>query len=200
MSARGTDELVVLVDDSGEALGTAPKATVHHQQTPLHLAFSCYVLDGAGRLLLTRRALGKPTWPGAWTNTFCGHPAPGEDIFDAVHRRAGQELGLRLGHLQLTLPSFRYEATMENGVRENELCPVFSATTEAVVRPDPSEVDAVEWIPWTRFRDGVRDGARQVSPWSVRQVTALAERERDGGFEAAPTSGLPPAARRTLRP
>src|SRR5688572_6647658 len=63
-------ELVVLVDADGHAIGTTTKATVHHRETPLHLAFSCYIFDGAGRILLTRRAFAKPTWPGAWTNSF----------------------------------------------------------------------------------------------------------------------------------
>ena len=146
-------ELVVLVDADGHAIGTATKATVHHRETPLHLAFSCYIFDGAGRMLLTRRALEKPTWPGAWTNSFCGHPSPGEDIFDAVRRRAREELGIALDQLQLTLPTFRYEATMKNGTRENELCPVFTATTLDEVQPDPSEVSAHEWVDWAAFRD-----------------------------------------------
>jgi isopentenyl-diphosphate delta-isomerase len=189
-------EVVVLVDADGHAIGTAPKATVHGRRTPLHLAFSCYVFDDEGRLLLTRRALGKPTWPGAWTNSFCGHPAPAEDIFDAVRRRARQELGIRLDQLQLTLATFRYEATMANGTRENELCPVFTAIARDEVRPDPSEVEAYEWVDWEAFRDDVLAGDRDVSPWSVRQVADLAERAIATGFENAPTSELPPAANR----
>ena len=188
-------ELVVLVDAEGHAIGTAPKATVHHRDTPLHLAFSCYIFDGADRLLLTCRALEKPTWPGAWTNSFCGHPSPGEDICDAVRRRAGEELGITLDHLQLTLPTFRYEATMANGTRENELCPVFTATTRDHVRPAPSEVGAHEWVDWAAFRDEVLAGDRAVSPWAVRQVADLAERATVDGFQTASTSELPPAAR-----
>ncbi len=196
MTPEAQAELVVLVDDSGQAIGTTAKATVHHQDTPLHLAFSCYVFDSDGRLLLSRRALHKPTWPGAWTNSFCGHPAPGEDIFGAVRRRAQQELGLTLDHLQLTLPTFRYDATMDNGVRENELCPVFTATTSAPARPDPAEVDDVEWTDWERLVDDVRSGVRDVSPWMLRQVVELAACQQDGGFRSAPASDLPAAARR----
>jgi isopentenyl-diphosphate delta-isomerase len=195
MSGR-SEEVVILVDEEGRALGTTPKATVHHTATPLHLAFSCYVFDPDSRLLVTRRALHKPTWPGVWTNTVCGHPAPGERLADAVRRRADQELGMRLDGLQLTLPAFRYEATMANGVRENELCPVFTAVSASPARPDASEVADSAWVPWVEFRDSVLDGQRDVSPWCVDQVAQLAARERpDGGFEAAGEELLPPAAR-----
>ena len=69
-------ELIVLVDDDGTPIGTMPKPLVHHGETPLHRAFSAYLFDDAGRLLVTRRAEDKQTFPGMWTNTVCGHPAP----------------------------------------------------------------------------------------------------------------------------
>lgn len=166
-------ELVVLLADDGTPIGSAPKATVHNMHTPLHLAFSCYVFDEAGRLLITQRALDKATFPGAWTNSFCGHPAPGEDLIDAVRRRAEQELGVTLRDLTLVLPDFRYQATMPNGVRENEICPVFTAVTSDKLRPDPAEVEAVEWVNWALFRQQVLTGEREVSVWCAAQVAHL---------------------------
>ncbi|WP_198401422.1 isopentenyl-diphosphate Delta-isomerase [Acidipropionibacterium acidipropionici] len=114
-------EEVVLLNEAGVPIGTALKHEVHHRQTPLHLAFSCHVIDAAGRLLVTRRALGKQAWPGVWTNSFCGHPAPGEEMADAVRRRARQELSIELDDLALVLPDFRYRALDASGIVENEI-------------------------------------------------------------------------------
>jgi isopentenyl-diphosphate delta-isomerase len=192
MTTGSTEEVVLLAED-GSAIGTAPKAEVHHQDTPLHLAFSCYVFDRDGRFLLTQRARSKPTFGGVWTNSCCGHPAPGEPIEDAVRRRIEQELALTLEDLRLVLPGFRYRAVMDNGVTENEMCPVFVATTHDAVRLDPDEVDDHQWVDWADFRAGVLDGSRDVSVWCVQQVTALPEDPRSA--PSANPAGLPPAAR-----
>ncbi len=186
-------EQVVLLDEAGEAVGTADKRTVHHRDTPLHLAFSCYVFDGRGSVLLTRRATSKPTWPGVWTNSFCGHPGPGEDVAEAVRRRAGQELGVTVGEVRLLLPAFRYRAVMADGVVENEMCPVFVATTADTVAPDHDEVDDFEWVDWEAFRTAVLDGSRDVSPWCVEQVRALPA--NPVAAPGQPADALPPAAR-----
>jgi len=187
-------EQVVLLDELGHSIGVAAKRSVHHQDTPLHLAFSCYVFNPDGALLVTQRAVGKPTWPGVWTNSFCGHPGPGEPITEAVRRRGEQELGISLPDVRIALGAFRYRAVMTDGVVENEMCPVFVATTPSTdVRPDPEEVEAYEWVPWPEFRASVLDGSRPVSPWCVEQVQALPDdpvREAGQRFDA-----LPPAAR-----
>ena len=169
-------ESVVLLDDAGRRIGVADKAGVHHENTPLHLAFSCYVFDPGGRFLLTRRAVDKKTWPGVWTNSCCGHPAPGEPITEAVARRLGQELGLTdLRALDVLLPRFRYRAVMASGIVENEVCPVFRAVVTAEPVPDPAEVDATRWQPWAEFSTAVLDGSADVSPWCRLQVAQLAE-------------------------
>ena len=192
MTARMNAEEVVLLDEDGNAIGTAAKAEVHGTDTPLHLAFSCYAFDEAGRVLLTQRAIAKPTFGGVWTNSCCGHPAPGEPIAEAVRRRTGQELGLSLDRVTLVLPRFRYRAVGENGTVENELCPVFVATAAGDPEPDATEVEAWEWVSWSEFRADVINGRREVSLWCREQVAALPEDPLSA--PAANPAQLPPAA------
>lgn len=187
-----TPEQVVLLDEDGRAVGTADKAGVHHADTPLHLAFSCYLFDADGNVLVTRRALHKRTFPGVWTNSCCGHPAPGEPLEDAVRRRVEQELGTTVTGLRLVLPRFRYTAEQE-GVVENEMCPVFVGSADGPVAPDPDEVGEARWEPWPAFRAEVLDGSRTVSVWCREQVAQL-----PADPASAPTADvddLPPAAR-----
>jgi isopentenyl-diphosphate Delta-isomerase len=201
MTGHGsTDELVVLLDEEGNRTGTAPKAGVHSHRTPLHLAFSCYLFDDAGRLLLTRRAEHKRTWPGVWTNSFCGHPGPDEEIAAAVRRRGRQELGVKVEQVVLVLPAFRYEAVMPDGTRENEMCPVFVArvASDTDLRPDPEEVGATEWEDWSTFSTAVLAGERDVSPWCRQQVAELVAAlggswDGTGPVTPADTRRLPPA-------
>lgn len=193
---NGAGEQVVLVDEKGGAVGAALKSEVHHDATPLHLAFSCYVFDASGALLVTRRAESKLTWPGVWTNSVCGHPGPGEAIEQAVHRRARDELGISLNGLRLILPAFRYRAQMVSGTVENELCPVFAAGTTDEVAASASEVAEAYWVPWAQFRSDVLAGRRSVSPWCVEQVRELAQWPDDPAqWGAVDRRSLPQAAR-----
>jgi isopentenyl-diphosphate delta-isomerase len=188
-------ESVVLLDETGYASGTAAKAVVHHAQTPLHLAFSCYLFNGAGDFLLTRRAESKRTWPGVWTNTCCGHPQPGEPISGSVQRRLQAELGIGPAKLTLVLPRFRYQARMDNGVVENEVCPVYLACSDDVPAPDPAEVAEVRWVNWTGFCDQVRAGRQAVSPWCAMQLAELTTLGSEPlKWAPADPADLPPAA------
>ena len=191
-----TEELVVLVSPDGRAVGTAPKATVHHADTPLHLAFSVYLFDDAGTLLTTRRALDKATFPGVWTNSACGHPAPGERLQDAVRRRVGDELGVEALDLRLVLPRFSYRAE-QDGVVEWELCPVLVgrvAGTAPAIAPDPAEVEEWAWVEWSAFAAHVLAGRRTVSTWCHEQVAELdALGPRPDAWPTAASADLPEA-------
>lgn len=166
-------EQVVLLDEKGRATGVMDKASVHHHDTPLHLAFSCYVFNPREELLLTQRAHAKRTWPGVWTNTCCGHPGPGEPLREAVRRRLREELGVTVGAIDLVLPRFRYRAVMSNGVVENEMCPVFRAFSDDTPQPNVEEVADAQWVEWSRFAHDVLAGTRDVSPWCEQQVGQL---------------------------
>jgi len=166
-------ERVVLVDDDGTPLGAADKRTVHTRATPLHLAFSCYLFGEDGDLLLTRRALSKTTWPGVWTNSFCGHPAPGEDPAAAVVRRAEEELGCGIRDLRLVLPDFRYRAVDASGIVENEICPVYTAIIDSPLAPSPQEVAEWAWARPAAVDTAVRQAPFAFSPWLVEQLTQV---------------------------
>ncbi|MEU0521210.1 isopentenyl-diphosphate Delta-isomerase [Streptosporangium sp. NPDC006007] len=190
------DEHVVLVDAAGNAIGTAPKATVHGPDTPLHLAFSSYVFDRLGRVLLTRRASHKLTWPDVWTNSCCGHPLPGESIPEAVGRRLSHELGLRAAGVDLLLPRFSYRAVMDSGIVEREICPVYRVVVDTEAAPNPEEVGEVRWTPWREFVDGVLGHRLAISPWCREQVPHLVELGPDPlAWPVGDPAELPPVAR-----
>lgn len=185
-------ELVRLLDEQGNEIGTANKALVHTTDTPLHLAFSCHLMDAAGRTLLTRRALSKLTWPGVWTNSFCGHPAPGESFQDAIIRRAAVELNIRVTDIQPALPDFRYRAVDASGIVENEICPVFTAVfdgvlpsdadadadaadaadaEDATIAPNPAEVCDWAWADVVDVEEAVAATPFAFSPWLAQQLS-----------------------------
>ena len=168
-------ERVVLVADDGTPIGTADKSVIHDGNTPLHLAFSCHVFAPDGRVLVTRRALGKRTFPGIWTNAFCGHPAPGEDIQDAVRRRGARELGIEIGALEPALPDFRYRAVDASGVVENEICPVYRTVVEGDPVPAPDEVAEWAWVAPVALRAAVEATPFAFSPWLVLQLGEWAD-------------------------
>ncbi len=172
MSPADATELVLLLDDEGKPVGTAPKATVHTTDTPLHFAFSCHVFNPAGRMLVTRRALTKDTFAGVWTNAFCGHPAPGESALDAVTRRADAELGVTVRDIELVLPHFRYRAADANGIVENEICPVFRAIVDVDPKPSKDEVSEWVWADPNSLRMAVSAAPFAFSPWFSLQLAA----------------------------
>lgn len=188
--ASGEADLVVLLDDDGTPCGTAPRRAVHDDRTPLHLAFSLYVVDTEGRLLLTRRALGKTAWPGVWTNSCCGHPRPDETPAVAARRRVREELGLEVDEVVAVLPDFRYRAVDASGVVEHEVCPVHVAVVPSgtPLLPDPDEVAEHAWLPWPDVRRLAAGSPFLLSPWMVLQVEQLGAALADDLRRAVPVA------------
>jgi isopentenyl-diphosphate Delta-isomerase len=139
---EGAEEQVVLVDDADRAIGAASKRAAHDAGL-LHRAVSVFVGDGAGRVLLQRRALEKYHSGGLWTNTACGHPRPGELASDAASRRLWDEMGVRCALDRVGV--FRYCAALEGGLVEHEIDHVFVGQWLGAPRVDPTEVAEWRW-------------------------------------------------------
>lgn len=132
-----TEESIVLVDDRDQVLGTMDKLQAHVEGR-LHRAFSVFLIDDSGRLLLQRRADSKYHSAGLWTNTCCSHPRPGEELANAADRRLQEEMGISTGLREGF--SFIYRAELANGLIEHELDHVLFGTWNGPAAPDPEEV------------------------------------------------------------
>ena len=134
-------ESLILVDRDDNELGTLSKARCHDGEGVLHRAFSLFVFDPDGRLLLQRRAHDKRLWPGYWSNSCCSHPRAGERMEEAVHRRLLQELGI-VAELDFVY-KFVYQARYGAAGSEHELCWVYAGVTAEPVQANETEV--AEW-------------------------------------------------------
>ncbi len=164
-------EDVVLVDEGNRVLGTAPKDSVHGSETPLHRGFSLFLFDGKGRLLLQQRSRTKETWPLAWSNSVCGHPALHESNVDAARRRLAIELTMEAVHIE-EVATYRY-TFVRNGVMENEICPILVGITNDEPKPNPEEVAATRWVPWTDFIDEIKGQSGNYTEWCEEEASIL---------------------------
>ena len=165
------EELVVLVDESNQVLGTMPKADVHGAETPLHRGFSLFLFNQKGELLLQERSPSKKTWPLVWSNSVCGHPALDESNIDAAQRRLSHELGMSATHLEEVSP-YRYKI-VRDGVMENEICPILVGFTRDVPKPNPEEVEAVRWTQWSEFLEEIKAKPGSYSEWCEEEARIL---------------------------
>lgn len=130
-------EQVVLVDERDREIGYMEKMAAHREGL-LHRAFSVFIFNSRGELLLQQRALSKYHSPGLWSNTCCGHPRPGEDVRSAAGRRLKEEMGLSCELLPVF--HFSYRAELGDGMIEHELDHVFIGVTDQQPRPAASEL------------------------------------------------------------
>jgi isopentenyl-diphosphate Delta-isomerase len=136
------DEALILVDEGNRAVGTAGKTAVHRAGL-LHRAFSIFIIDERGRMVLQQRSRQKYHSAGLWANSCCGHPRPGERTLAAARRRLNEELGISS---PLSFGFFsRYQSALDKGMQENELVYVFFGPLTAPPRPDPAEVSKIEF-------------------------------------------------------
>jgi isopentenyl-diphosphate delta-isomerase len=157
-----TDEQVILVDERDRELGADEKLRAH-MKGALHRAFSVFIFDGAGRLLLQKRARGKYHSGGLWSNTACGHPRPGEPTAAAARRRLREEMSLDCELREAF--EFVYRAELDGALVEHEYDHVFVGTHDAEPAPDPSEVEEWRWVSMGELRRGLSEEPQSYSYW-----------------------------------
>ncbi|KMH56177.1 isopentenyl-diphosphate Delta-isomerase [Klebsiella variicola] len=163
-------EHVILLDEQDQPAGMLEKYAAHTLDTPLHLAFSCWLFNQQGQFLVTRRSLGKKAWPGVWTNSVCGHPQQGETFEQAVTRRCRFELGVAIADIAPIHPAFRYRAVAPNGIVENEVCPVYAARVVSQVQPNDDEVMDYQWVDLETMLSALAATPWAFSPWMVLEA------------------------------
>jgi isopentenyl-diphosphate delta-isomerase len=167
------EERVILVDPDDEAIGTAAKLEAHTSGA-LHRAFSVFVMNRRGEILLQRRADGKYHSGGRWSNTCCGHPRPGEETADAAARRLGEEMGF--GCDLRWLFAFTYRVEMEDGLWEHEIDHVFLGRHDADPSPDPEEVGEWRWVSPRTLRAEMDRAPDRFTPWLAPALSGLMRR------------------------
>jgi isopentenyl-diphosphate delta-isomerase len=157
------DELLILVNEKDEEVGHLAKAACHDGDGVLHRAFSIFVFNDDGDLLVQRRSREKRLWPGYWSNSCCSHPRRGEVLAEAVHRRLHEELGMTSD--LAFLYKFGYFARFGDLGSERELCSVFIGRSTDPVRANANEVDEWRWISAGDLDVALRDRSDEHTPW-----------------------------------
>ena len=155
-------ESVVTVDIYDRAIGVVEKMAAHRDGI-LHRAFSIFVFDDAGRMLLQQRAQQKYHSGGLWTNTCCSHPRPGESVLEGAHRRLREEMGFDCP-LE-TVFGFCYRADLDHGLTEHEYDHVLIGRYADDPVPNPAEVDGWKRIPLADVRAAVAERPEMFTVW-----------------------------------
>lgn len=158
------NEKLILVDEDDREIGTLSKGACHDGDGILHRAFSVFLFDAQGRLLIQQRAGEKRLWPLYWANSCCSHPRAGEEMDEATVRRTREELGVT-AEVEFVY-KFRYQANYLDLGAEHELCWVYiGRTREDDVRPNPSEIAAWRFLTPAEVDALVADESADVTPW-----------------------------------
>lgn len=178
-------EYLILVDARNRAVGRAEKWAVHREGLR-HRAFSIFLVDERGRLLLQRRSRAKYHSAGLWANSCCGHPRPGERTLAAARRRLGEELGATAS-LRYCFRAV-YRTALPNGLTENEIVHVYFGASPAALAPNPDEVGAVAHLTLDELLADTARRPRRYAYWlrhylhnhraAIRRAIAAVRRPR----------------------
>lgn len=164
-------EALILVDSDDQALGYLDKSACHDGDGVLHRAFSLFIFNPEGQLLLQKRAAQKRLWGGFWSNSCCSHPRRGETMDLAVQRRLEQELGMSA---QLNFAyKFEYSAPFKDLGTEHELCWVYIGQTDAQPVINTTEIGDWRWIDQSELTQELTDNPEAFTPWLALEWARL---------------------------
>ncbi len=170
-------EELILVDTDDNETGFLPKATCHDGDGQLHRAFSLFLFNAEGELLLQKRSSSKRLWPGYWSNSICSHPRRGESMQIATERRLQDELNMACD-LEFVY-KFVYQAKFGEPGSENEYCHVYLGRTPLEVNPNKNEIDAIRFISAADLDREFVECPETLTPWFTLEWQALKTQYRD---------------------
>lgn len=156
------EEMLILVNEQDEPIGSMPKTEVHLKGL-LHRAFSVFLFNSRGEMLLQQRALHKYHSAGLWSNTCCSHPRVDETVEQAVKRRLVEEMGLT-ADVQF-LYTFKYKATLENGYTEHELDHVYYGVCDAIPLLNQDEVKDWRYVSLDAVKIEMQQHPEKFTAW-----------------------------------
>ncbi len=170
------EEKVILVNKNDNQIGTLEKIKAH-QQANLHRAFSVFIFNTKGEMLLQQRAKNKYHSAGLWTNACCSHPRPGEETEYAAHRRLQEEMGFDC-KLEKTF-HFIYKTAFDHGLTEHELDHVFIGQYNGAVVPNPVEVEDYKWINLESLKKQIKENPDIFTSWFKIAFDEVLNRHRE---------------------
>lgn len=168
-------EYVILVDENDNEIGIEEKMKAH-EDAKLHRAFSIFIFNTKGEMLLQQRACEKYHSGCLWTNATCSHPRPGENVEHAAHRRLQEEMGFDC-ELKKEF-SFIYIAEFDHGLTEHEFDHVFIGSYDGAVKPNSAEADDYKWIDLETLKKDIHDHSENYTVWFKIAFDKVMERKQ----------------------
>jgi isopentenyl-diphosphate delta-isomerase len=172
----GFRDLLILVDKRDNILGYEEKEKCHMGKGMLHRAFSVFIFNSSGRLMLQKRSAAKPLWPLFWSNSVCSHPRKGEDYMEAAQRRLKEETGLETPLRFLF--KFQYQAPFKTIGSENELCSIFIGQSDEPVEINPQEIAEYRYVGLEELEKDFQVHPHIYTPWFKMEWRRIRQRHK----------------------
>lgn len=170
-------EPLILVDEHDREIGYQDKLSCHTGPGTLHRAFSLFIFNEKGELLLQQRSAAKQLWPLYWSNSCCSHPRRGETMEEAINRRSQQELGIKTDFKYLY--KFKYQVPFHDIGAEHELCWVFVGSSSGPVHVNENEVAGWRFISANELDEEMHTSPQNFTPWFKMEWQRLTEDYRE---------------------